>query len=122
MLTALALRAARRSGARPFAAAPAAAAPRPPRRDVPEGHARSDLRPTSCHIGLNRRRDLTLRADVKLYGQQASGAALADVFKVREKGGRIERFFSTTSYPCRRRLRAPPAPIWPPPAVALRWE
>ena len=39
---------------RAYAAAPAAAA-RPPRRDVPEGHARSDLRPTSCHIGLNRK-------------------------------------------------------------------
>ena len=67
------------------AAAAAAAeyelAPRP--YDVPEGHAKSDLSPHVCNIGLNRRRDLTLRADVVLYGKQASGTSLASLFKVK---------------------------------------
>ena len=58
-------------------------APRP--YDVPEGHAKSDLSPHVCNIGLNRRRDLTLRADVLLYGKQAGGASLASLFKVERK-------------------------------------
>lgn len=69
-----------------FASSAAAApeyelAPRP--YDVPEGHAKSDLSPHVCNIGLNRRRDLTLRADVMLYGKQATGTSLASLFKVR---------------------------------------
>lgn len=60
-------------------------APRP--YDVPEGHAKSDLSPHVCNIGLNRRRDLTLRADVLLYGKQASGSSLASLFKVRRSIG-----------------------------------
>ena len=68
-----------------FASSAAAApeyelAPRP--YDVPEGHAKSDLSPHVCNIGLNRRRDLTLRADVVLYGKQATGTSLASLFKV----------------------------------------
>ena len=55
-------------------------APRP--YDVPEGHAKSDLSPHVCNIGLYRRRDLTLRADVMLYGKQAGGTSLASLFKV----------------------------------------
>lgn len=58
-------------------------APRP--YDVPEGHAKSDLSPHVCNIGLNRRRDLTLRADVMLYGKQATGTSLASLFKVRDR-------------------------------------
>ena len=57
-------------------------APRP--YDVPEGHAKSDLSPHVCNIGLNRRRDLTLRADVMLYGKQATGTSLASLFKVKK--------------------------------------
>lgn len=69
-----------------FASAPAELAPRP--YDVPEGHAKSDLSPHVCNIGLNRRRDLTLRADVLLYGKQASGTSLASLFKVRRESER----------------------------------
>ena len=75
------------SSSHSFASSAAAApeyelAPRP--YDVPEGHAKSDLSPHVCNIGLNRRRDLTLRADVLLYGKQATGTSLASLFKVRE--------------------------------------
>lgn len=69
-------------------------APRP--YDVPEGHAKSDLSPHVCNIGLNRRRDLTLRADVLLFGKQASGTSLASLFKVREPKTREKR--DQTSY------------------------
>jgi len=72
-----------------FASAPAEQlAPRP--YDVPEGHAKSDLSSHVCNIGLNRRRDLTLRADVLLFGKQASGTSLASLFKVR---GQTSYFF-----------------------------
>ncbi|EFN57532.1 hypothetical protein CHLNCDRAFT_143139 [Chlorella variabilis] len=33
---------------------------------VPEGHQQSDLSSEACHIGLSRRKDLTLREDVRL--------------------------------------------------------
>lgn len=48
---------------------------------VPAGHHNSDLSSTACHIGLNRRRDITLRGDltVELDGKRAT---LAEVFKV----------------------------------------
>ena len=76
------------SWASTFASAASAApeyelAPRP--YDVPEGHAKSDLSPHVCNIGLNRRRDLTLRADVMLYGKQAGGTSLTSLFKVSER-------------------------------------
>jgi peroxiredoxin len=35
--------------------------------NVPAGHHSSDLSPHVCHIGLGRRRDLTLRQDLKLW-------------------------------------------------------
>jgi hypothetical protein len=35
--------------------------------NVPEGHHNSDLSSTACHIGLGRRRDLTMRQDLKLW-------------------------------------------------------
>ena len=50
--------------------------------NVPQGHHDSDLSSTACHIGLGRRRDLTLRQDLCLW-DQGSKLSLADVFKVR---------------------------------------
>ena len=50
--------------------------------DVPEGHQNSDLSPTACHIGLNRRRDLSLRQDLCLFRPDGK-ATLKDIFKVR---------------------------------------
>jgi hypothetical protein len=47
---------------------------------VPDGHLNSDLSPTACHIGLGRRRDLTLRQDLCLW-QGDKKLSLADVFK-----------------------------------------
>ncbi len=47
---------------------------------VPDGHLSSDLSPTVCHIGLGRRRDLTLRQDLRLW-QNDKQLTLADVFK-----------------------------------------
>ncbi|KAL6759726.1 peroxiredoxin type II [Haematococcus lacustris] len=48
--------------------------------DVPPGHLDSDLSPTVCHIGLGRRRDLTMRQDLCLWlgGEKRS---LASLFK-----------------------------------------
>lgn len=48
---------------------------------VPDGHLNSDLSPTVCHIGLGRRRDLTLRQDLCLW-QNDKKLSLTDVFKV----------------------------------------
>ncbi|KAI7841316.1 hypothetical protein COHA_004935 [Chlorella ohadii] len=47
---------------------------------VPEGHQQSDLSDSACNIGLSRRKDLTLRQDVRLTvgGQQRT---LANLFK-----------------------------------------
>ena len=55
-----------------------------PYYDVPEGHKNSDLSQAACNIGLSRRRELTLRQDVKmeLDGQTKT---LAEVFKVRSE-------------------------------------
>jgi hypothetical protein len=49
---------------------------------VPPGHAESDLSPNVCNIGLGRRRDLTLRQDLCLYGKDGAKASLGDVLKV----------------------------------------
>lgn len=48
---------------------------------VPEGHQHSDLSDAACNIGLSRRKDLTLRQDVRLTvkGQKTS---LSDLLKV----------------------------------------
>ena len=56
--------------------------------DVPEGHKHSDLRSVACHIGLNRRRDLSLREDLCLF-QPGGKATVREIFKVKviyEKG------------------------------------
>jgi hypothetical protein len=48
---------------------------------VPEGHHGSDLSSTACHIGLGRRRDLTMRQDLKLWDGDKP-LTLAQVFHV----------------------------------------
>lgn len=50
------------------------------KQDVPEGHKTSDLRSVTCHIGLNRRRDLSLREDLCLF-QPGGKATVKDIFK-----------------------------------------
>ena len=50
--------------------------------DVPAGHEHSDLRPAKAHIGLNRRRDLSLRADISVY-RGAECVTLRDWLRVR---------------------------------------
>jgi hypothetical protein len=69
----------------PAYAAALNAAPERSTYNVPEGHWGSDLSDVASNIGLNRRRDLTLRQDLSLYRQQ-SKHSLADVFKVRACG------------------------------------
>lgn len=66
-------------------AAEAAPSPNPHRAagDVPPGHADSDLAPNVCNIGLGRRRDLSMRQDLCLYGKNGEKVALADVLKAR---------------------------------------
>ena len=49
--------------------------------DVPEGHKNSDLRSVACHIGLNRRRDLSLREDLCLF-QPGGKSTVREIFKV----------------------------------------
>lgn len=48
---------------------------------VPEGHHSSDLSSTACHIGLGRRRDLTMRQDLRLW-EGGKELSLAEVFNV----------------------------------------
>ena len=52
--------------------------------DVPEGHKDTDLSHHVNNIGLGRRRDLTLRPDVRLHGPTGAGAgqALSTLLKV----------------------------------------
>eukprot|EP01025_Chloroclados_australasicus_P061733 TRINITY_DN8113_c0_g5_i1.p1 TRINITY_DN8113_c0_g5~~TRINITY_DN8113_c0_g5_i1.p1 ORF type:complete len:211 (+),score=14.95 TRINITY_DN8113_c0_g5_i1:344-976(+) len=47
--------------------------------NVPAGHHNSDLSNSVCHIGLNRRRDITLRSDIKVFLNEAP-SNLAGVF------------------------------------------
>eukprot|EP00884_Botryococcus_braunii_P022488 jgi/Botrbrau1/8923/Bobra.0148s0036.1 len=63
-----------------FAAAPQAATPDSPTFEVPAGHAKSDLSSTACNIGLNRRRDLTMRQDIRVF-VDGTAKSIADVFK-----------------------------------------
>lgn len=49
--------------------------------NVPEGHHASDLSSTACHIGLGRRRDLTMRQDLKLWKGDAD-MTMGDIFGV----------------------------------------
>lgn len=53
----------------------------PEHYDIPAGHAGSDMRSTACNIGLNRRRDLSLRADVLLHTSEKS-ISLTDLLRV----------------------------------------
>ena len=50
--------------------------------EVPEGHKNSDLRSVACHIGLNRRRDLSLREDLCLF-QPGGKKTVREIFKVK---------------------------------------
>lgn len=52
--------------------------------DVPAGHQNSDLRKSVCHIGLNRRRDLSLREDLCLF-RPGSKSTVKEVFGVRQQ-------------------------------------
>ena len=54
--------------------------------NVPEGHRNSDLNPTVCHIGLGRRRDLTMRQDLCLYTHGGAKKTLAEIFRVSVAG------------------------------------
>jgi hypothetical protein len=51
--------------------------------NVPLGHHDSDLSSVACHIGLGRRRDLTMREDLGLWKNGGTRIKLADVFRVR---------------------------------------
>lgn len=51
--------------------------------NVPLGHHDSDLSSVACHIGLGRRRDLTMREDLCLWKNGATKIKLGDVFRVR---------------------------------------
>jgi hypothetical protein len=48
---------------------------------VPEGHQNSDLSSEACHIGLSRRKDLTLRQDIRLMAD-GEPKSLAELLKV----------------------------------------
>ena len=52
---------------------------------VPAGHQNSDLGSIACNISLNRRRDLTLREDLKVFadGKETTLAALMRVCVLR---------------------------------------
>jgi hypothetical protein len=68
---------------REFAAAAAGAASTAKSTyNVPEGHHSSDLSSAACHIGLGRRRDITMRQDLRLYDADGKALTLADVFHV----------------------------------------
>lgn len=50
-------------------------------QNVPLGHHDSDLSSVACHIGLGRRRDLTMREDLGLWKNGSTKIKLADVFR-----------------------------------------
>lgn len=54
--------------------------------DIPAGHQNSDLRNVVCHIGLNRRRDLSLREDLCLF-RPGGKATVGEIFKVSTQRG-----------------------------------
>jgi hypothetical protein len=56
--------------------------------NVPEGHHGSDLSSTACHIGLGRRRDLTMRQDLRLW-QGEQQYTLAQVFQASAAVGAV---------------------------------
>ena len=59
----------------------------PPRTDesldVPAGHSQSDMRSSVSNISLNRRRDLSLRTDVKFYNQNDEPFNTRELLRVR---------------------------------------
>jgi len=59
----------------------AAAMQQPEAYHVPLGHTSSDLSSTACHIGLGRRRDLTLRADLTLATTAGEQKSLGEWFR-----------------------------------------
>jgi hypothetical protein len=67
-----------------FSSAPQAAPSDSPTFEVPAGHAKSDLSSAACNIGLNRRRDLTMRQDIQLFVDGAA-KSISDVFKVDQR-------------------------------------
>lgn len=69
---------------RAFSAA-ASAPTAKPTHNVPLGHQDSDLSSTACHIGLGRRRDLTMREDLGLWKNGTTRLTLGDVFRVRAR-------------------------------------
>lgn len=85
----------------------------PSTANVPAGHHNSDLSSVTCNIGLGRRRDLTLRQDLKLH-EDGRSKSLAEVFKglkvllVGFPGGsvctekHIPGYFSTVEQLCRK--------------------
>lgn len=48
---------------------------------VPAGHANSDLSDVACNLSLSRRRDLTLRQDLRVV-EDGKSATIADILKV----------------------------------------
>jgi hypothetical protein len=49
--------------------------------NLPAGHHNSDLSSTACNIGLNRRRDISLRQDITVF-LDGHSTRMADIFKV----------------------------------------
>ena len=49
---------------------------------VPAGHAKSDLSDVACNLSLTRRRDLTLRQDLRVV-EEGKSVMISDVLKVR---------------------------------------
>ena len=70
----------------PFSSAQAQAADNP-FYAVPEGHQSSDLSDAACNIALSRRKDVTLRQDLRLTVKGES-KTLSDLLKVRNGGDR----------------------------------
>ena len=53
--------------------------------EVPAGHQNSDLSDVACNISLNRRRDLSLRQDLKVV-ENGKRASIAEVMRVGSSG------------------------------------
>ena len=49
--------------------------------DVPAGHENSDLRNSVCNISLNRRRDISLRSDVKFFNKDDEAVDLKKLLR-----------------------------------------
>ena len=52
--------------------------------EVPAGHENSDLRNSICNISLNRRRDISLRSDIKLWKQDDECMDLRQLLRGKE--------------------------------------